>query len=249
LAERRGVLLLLLGAVPGWAGCAAVRQPTPAACVCASDLEAQPAPPGERYYCLVFSAESVPKLPRYTHTWVTAVRATPGRPGCPPELDAQTISWLPASLRIEPFDLCVERGVNLDLHATLRLMQAQGMCVSLWGPFEMRPGVYRKFLMQKRFVESGRLAFQSIDVVGEAGWTGAGSNCIHAVTDADPAFGPGPTLAFGDDAGSVMAAHLAGSGALVCPGRTHDWLLAALGLGGYPIGRPTARVPAGRCGA
>ena len=245
MVRRCGVLLLLWTA-PACLGCLAVRPPTPAACVCASDLEAQPAPPGERYYCLVFSAQSVPKLPRYTHTWVTAVRATPREQGRPPELDVQTISWLPATRRIEPFDLCVEPGVNLDLYATLRLMQAQGMTVSLWGPFEMRRGVYRNFLARKRFVESGRLAYQACDAVGEAAWTGAGSNCIHAVTDADPAFGAGPALAFGYDAASAMTAHLACSGGLLCPGQTHDWLIPALGLDSYPIRPQTARLPAGR---
>jgi hypothetical protein len=243
LVRRWGVLLWI---APAWVGCAAVRPPTPAACVCAADLEKQPVPPGERYYCLVFSAQSVPKLPRYTHTWVTVVRTTPRQQGCPLELDVQTISWLPAALHIEPFDFFVEPGVNLDLYATLRVLQAQCMGVSLWGPFEIRPGVYRKFLMQKRFVESGQLAYQAVDVVGEAAWTGAGSNCIHAVTDADPAFGPGPTLAFGYDAGSVMTAHLSCSGALLCPGQTHDWLIAALRLDCYPIARRTARLPARR---
>jgi hypothetical protein len=83
-------------------------------------------------------------------------------------------------------------------------------------------------------------------VVGEAAWAGAGSNCIHAVSDADCAFGPGPTLVFGYDAGSVMTAHLTCSGALVCPAQTHDWLVAALGLDCYPIRLQTARLPAGR---
>jgi hypothetical protein len=244
LVRRCGVLLLWTA--PAWTGCVAVRPPTPAACACAADLEAPPGPPGERYYCLVFSAQSVPKLPRYTHTWVSVVRATPRQQGCPPELDVQTISWLPATLDIEPFDFCVEPGVNLDLYATLRVMQAQCMCVSLWGPFEMRLGVYRKFLIQKRFVESGWLAYQAFDVLGEAAWTGVGSNCIHAVTDADCAFGPGPALAFGYDAASEMTAHLACSGALVCPEQTHDWLIAALGLNCYPIRLQTARLPAGR---
>jgi hypothetical protein len=238
--------VLLLWVAPAWVGCVAVRPPTPAVCVCAGDLETHPAPPGERYYCLVFSAQSVPKLPRYTHTWVTVVRATPREQGCPPELDVQTISWLPATLHIEPFDFCVEPGVNLDLYATLRVMQAQDMSVSLWGPFEMRRGLYRKFLMQQRFVESGRLAYQAFDAVGEAAWTGAGSNCIHAVTDADPAFGAGPALAFGHDAASVMTAHLARGGGLLCPWQRHDWLIAAVGLDSYPIRFQTARLPARR---
>jgi hypothetical protein len=83
-------------------------------------------------------------------------------------------------------------------------------------------------------------------VVGEAAWAGDAVNCIHAITDADPAaFGRGPTLAFGDDAGSVIAANLACAGALVCPERTHDWLLPALGLDRYPIVRRASRLPSG----
>jgi hypothetical protein len=118
------------------------------------------------------------------------------------------------------------------------------MRVSLWGPYELRPGLYRKFLMQKGFVESGRLAYQAFDVVGEAAWAGNGANCIHAVTDADPSFGPGPALAIGDDAGSEIAAQLACHGALLCPQQTHDWLIAALRLECCPIVRRSPRLPA-----
>lgn len=242
MVRRPGVLLLLL-APAACVGCSMVRPPSPAAAVRAQDLEQVPTPPGERYYCLVFSAQSVPKLPRFTHTWVTVVRATKHE-GCgPPTLEAHTISWMPAALSIEPYDFCVEPGINLNLYASLREMAAQGMRVSLWGPYEMRPGIYRKFLIQKRFVESGRLAYQALDVVGEAARTGAGSNCIHAVTDTDPAFGPGPALAIGDDAGSMMASQLACNGALVCPGRTHEWLIAALGLDRFSTVRRVARLP------
>jgi len=241
---RRVPLLLLL--LPAWLGCVAEGPLTSPAFERPRHLEQEPAPPGERYYCLIFSAQSVPKLPRFSHTWATVVRVSQGEDGGPPALDAQTISWMPAVIDIHPYDFFVEPGVNLDLCSTMREMQARGERVSLWGPFEMRPSVYRNFLSRKRFVESGRLAYQAIDVVGEAAWGGDGSNCIHAVTDADPAFGRGPTLAFGDDAGSVIAAQLAGNGALVCPEQTHDWLIAALGLGGCPIVRRTARLPAER---
>ena len=33
-----------------------------------------PAPAGERYYLLVFGAQTTPMVPRFTHTWVTFVR-------------------------------------------------------------------------------------------------------------------------------------------------------------------------------
>src|SRR5947208_1670392 len=101
--------LLLFAALPAWLGCFAA--PKPAA---PAFSYAQPA--GERYYCLVFSAQSTPKLPRYTHTWVTVVRAAEREPDCQPALDAQTISWMPAAIDIRPLDLFVEPGVNLDLH-------------------------------------------------------------------------------------------------------------------------------------
>jgi hypothetical protein len=72
--------------------------------------------PGERFYVIVFGAQSLPRLPAFTHSWATAVRVVECPSKCP-VLEAHTISWLPASLDIHPLRLTVEPGVNLGLHS------------------------------------------------------------------------------------------------------------------------------------
>ena len=49
----------------------------------------------------MFGSQSTPKLPRYTHTWVTVVRVAVG-PGGRPEVEQHSISWMPATLDIDP---------------------------------------------------------------------------------------------------------------------------------------------------
>src|SRR5947209_13374239 len=89
-------------------------------------LWAAPARADEYYFVVIFGAESVPKQPRYTHSWATFVKAT----GCGPDLntfrlEAFTISWMPATLDIRPLALLPEPGVNLDLHTSLRYVLSQ----------------------------------------------------------------------------------------------------------------------------
>ncbi|HVK10863.1 MAG TPA: hypothetical protein VM597_18990 [Gemmataceae bacterium] len=229
-------------------GCAylAVKPPTPAAAVRAGDLEAG-TPEGDRYFILVFGSQSVPKVPRRTHTWATVVRVTGT------EAEADTISWMPATLEIRPWRFRVEPGVNLGLTASVEWALADGQRVSAWGPYELRPGVYAKFRMQMAFLETGRVGYQCIDSTGEAGRTGRGCDCIHAVTDLDSEYDRRHYRLdrYGEAASRFIVRQLAERGALVDAGVTHDWLLAALGLDRYPIRRmagpapPPAAAPAG----
>jgi hypothetical protein len=191
-------------------------------------------PAGERFYMLVFSSQSIPKLPRYTHTWASVVRVKDRGPNQPPEIEHQTISWLPSTLQVRTWDLRVELGVNLDLHHSVDEMCAQRQRVALWGPYEIRPDLYRSFLAQKAFLESGRLGYQAIDILGEAGTNGNGTNCVHALTDSDERFGR-PLLGSGESTTESIVKHLADHGAFIDPDRTHVWLISALGLKRYPI--------------
>jgi hypothetical protein len=216
---------------PGCAGLAA-GTPTPARCL--SPTYDCPAP-GEHYYVLVFASQSRPPLPRFTHIWATAVRVTDR----PPAVETATISWLPATLDIRPLRPVVEPGVNLGLRETLDLVLREGERVTLWGPYECRPGLYRRFLVQKAFLESGRVGYQCDDELGEAALTGEGCNCIHALTDMDPQFGREhyPLTRYGDAAGRYIGEQLRERGALVDGGRTHAWVAAALGLDAFPLTR------------
>jgi hypothetical protein len=217
------------------AGCGAVQlvPPTPP---CQSCYVEGARSEGSRLYLLVFASQSTPKLPRYTHTWATVVRVRRQGPNRPLEIDCETISWLPASLQIRTWDLRIEPGLNLDLRQTIDLLRAQGQRISLWGPYEIEPELYCHFLKQKAFLESGRVGYQALDELGEAGITGNGLNCIHAVANCDERIGC-PLWSFGESAGESIVENLADYGALVRSTQSHDWLISALGLNDYHIHR------------
>jgi len=230
-----GRTLAALVLTPLIAGCTSMAaRPTSAANLVRFQGPENASPAGERYYMLVFSSQSTPKLPRYTHTWATVVRVKDCGPNRLPEIEHQTISWLPSALRVRTWDLRVEPGVNLDLHHSIEEMRAQRQRVALWGPYEIRPDLYFNVLPQKAFLESGRLGYQALDIVGEAGSNGNGTNCVHALTDSDERFGR-PLLGCGESTTESIVKHLADHGALIDPDRTHVWLISALGLERYPI--------------
>ena len=74
---------------------------------------------------------------------------------------------------------------------------------------------------------------------GEAGETGRGSNCVHAISDSDALFRRQayPLAYFGDAASQHILRQLVLRGAVPDPDTTHDWLIPALGLDRYPITR------------
>jgi hypothetical protein len=137
---------------------------------------------------MVFGSQSIPKMPRYTHSWATVVRVTDRDGQGLRPLEERTISWMPASLNINPLSRYVEPGVNLSLNFTIEEMLRHDERVSLWGPYEVGPGLFHRFTVQKDYLESGKIDYQCIDSFGEAARTGRGCNCIHGITDMDPEF-------------------------------------------------------------
>lgn len=241
MARSTRVLLVALFAAHA-AGCAALAEkpPTPAAQIPPEALD-YPAPLNERYYALIFGAQRVPYLrPDLTHTWAVAVKAT-WTDGCAePQLDVQHISWLPATLDIDPLRFRVEPPVNLEMHGTIRWALDTDQRIAMWGPYELQPRVYRRFLIQKEFLEtSGQVGYQCIDTVGEAAREGNGCDCIHAITDLDPQYSRAryPLIFYGHPASRRLVQEAARRQALIDPWTTHDWLIPALGLDQYPIDR------------
>ena len=198
-----------------------------------------PIPRGDRYFLLVFGAESAPKLPRFTHSWATFVRVGPTGAGMPPDIEVHSISWMPATLCIRTFRPMVEPGVNLSLHQSVRMAMGYHERISLWGPYEMPSGLYRKLMLQKQYLESGAIGYQCIDTVGESGVTGDGSNCIHAISDGDVLFTRQayPLTYFGDSASQNILRMLVERRAIPDVKTKHDWLIPLLGLDQYPICR------------
>jgi hypothetical protein len=222
-------------------GCAstAVRPPTPARDLPVQEMLAAQAVTKDRYFVLVFGSETRPRLPRFTHTWATVVKVTQ-TPDCDtPTLEAHTISWMPASLKIRPYSLHVEQGTNLDLQQSLEETLKHHEQVAMWGPYETWYGLYHRFEVQRAYIESGALAYQCTDAMGEAPRKGNGSNCFHALSDMDPQFDRSqyPLIFYGQPSARNIVRQISDRPILIQPWRTHDWLIPALGLDHYPIVR------------
>jgi hypothetical protein len=222
-------------------GCAAndIRPPSPARDINTKDLLALPTPPNERYYVLIFGSQSTPKVPRFSHSWATVVKVTDQPGGAAPAIEQHTISWYPATMKIKPWRFRVEDGTNLDLRTTIEEVLRHKERVSMWGPYEAWHGLYRRFLVQKQFMESGQVGYQCIDTIGEAPRDGAGCDCIHAMSDMDPIFDRRryPLTYFGEAASRNIVRQVRERPILIHPEQTHDWLISALGLDCYPIVR------------
>ena len=95
----------------------------------------------------------------------------------------------------------------------------------MWGPYECLPSFFHRFLVQKAFLESGRIGYQCDDNNGEAARTGDACCCIHAITDMDPDYGRDnyPLIWFGDSASEHIVDRFAERKSLIHPEIEHDW--------------------------
>jgi hypothetical protein len=219
-----------------------------AAIVCALAVSVAGSAHGdEHYYTIVFGSQSKPKLLTYTHTWATFIRVIgDGEDPNGYEVYQHTISWLPASLDVRTWALLPERGVNLDLYATLDVVAKKNEHVAMWGPFEILPQVYQRSLMVKAVLDSGAAQYRAISTPRNI----LISDCIHAVAAVDPIFGRGhyPLIRIGKPASRFIARQ----GMLRSDFdqyQTHAmWLVPRLGLDRYPIEViPPQHIPKRNC--
>lgn len=231
--SNRLVFLCLLAAT----GCAdlAVQPPTPARSMAFSGLREPP--PGEHFYVVVFGSESTPRLPRFTHTWGAFIHSIEQEPGIEPIVETHLISWMPATLDIRTLSFKIEPGANLGLDKTLRWALGTGQHIAQWGPYECRPELYYRAVVQQQFLTSGRMGYQCIDTMGEAARTGLGCDCIHAISDMDPQYSRNRyrLIRFGIAASRFIVYELGSRDMLINPNHTHEWLNHRLGLDAYPM--------------
>jgi hypothetical protein len=193
-----------------------------------------PARGGERYYSMIFGSQSSPKLLQFTHTWATFIRVV-GEGDDPSgyQVYQHTISWLPASLDVRTWAFLPERGVNLDLYATLEAVYKNRESVTMWGPFEMLPQVYERSLKVKAILDSGVAEYRAISTPRNL----LVSDCIHAVAAVDPVFGRGhyPLIRIGKPASRFIARQAMIRSAFDQYQTDASWLIPRLGLDRYPI--------------
>ena len=114
----------------------------------------------DSYYITVFGSGTLPLRASRTHTFATFthIQQTPAGPVA----ENDTISWMPATLRIRPLAPRPEPGVNLTQEQTFRWIESKGIRTSVWGPFEIKPERYAAYLERKAELESGEVRYRAI---------------------------------------------------------------------------------------
>ena len=100
----------------------------------------------------------------------------------PPQKILDTRLFDPARARSHPLWFKELHRFAEHMPETLEYARQNRERVSLWGPYECRTSFYRRFLVQKHFLETSGIGYQCVDNWGEAAHAGDGTNCIHAIT-------------------------------------------------------------------
>ena len=198
------------------------------------------APAAERYFVTIFGSQSIPKIPRYTHTWLAIVRWTDGMTPDRALADMKVISWMPDKLDIRTFAFRPEAGVNLCLEWSLRDAMRKHERISMWGPYELAPSIgpefYARVCEQVDKLSGGNARYRCL-VSETIPGNKLVSNCIHAVTDLVPVRNRGyisKLTRFGEEA-SEYAVHLFVANRWIDPKKTEDWIVPILGIDGAPV--------------
>lgn len=181
----------------------------------------------DRYYMLMFASQANPNIPPASHTFALFVKVNGlGHPPVQGQIETTIISWMPASLRIEPLERNPEPGKNFSLAETLQWSATVNATVSMWGPYPIKKELYDMAVKQVQHLNSGRVQYLCLDKK----WRGKGAtNCIHAVSDLDvtqPLLRTG--LARGNEASEIVLSHFDPH---ILPSReSNRWLVDRLGL-------------------
>jgi hypothetical protein len=194
------------------------------------------APAEPHCYVLLFGGQASKGRPNTAHTWATFACCRNGA------LDSFTISWLPCEMPVRPFALA-KPGRNYGLHETLQLYLTGRSDLDLWGPWEISPRLFDDAAAHKSLLDSGAVRFKTFDggpyVLRRPIWRTDVSHCVHAVTRCNEELRicSNPIDWYGALITRRVARSFEECGMLVNGNQTHDWLLDALDLRGYPLVR------------
>ena len=195
-------------------------------------------PDDASYYMTIFSAQADSRDPRRTHCFATFVKAIgTGDSAKDSPIEIHTISWMPESLDIVVLRRRPEPGVNLDLESSVRWAESRNSRVSMWGPYQIKKGLYDRAVEQEARLNSGQVLYKAID---RRFRPGIASNCIHAVADLDIDNGLLHSgQGRGDAASRQVAQHL--HRWIINPEQTHTWVASRLSLNSEPLSRGPER--------
>jgi hypothetical protein len=135
------------------------------------------APADERFYAVLFSYQSSDNAIESSHTFGSFYRTT-GSGDRRRVVETQTISWLPVSGKIS-LARPAEPGVNVPLNETLAAAEARGLQITVNGPFEIQPELFRRAAAQAARLARGELKYKAFNRFGRD----TSKNCIHALAD------------------------------------------------------------------
>jgi hypothetical protein len=198
----------------------------------------------QRFYMVLYGAQSVPIRIPQTHTWASFIRTSVDAMGERP-VELLTISWMPATLKIRYLSLKRESGIDLSLDETLNWVSSYNGRVSFWGPYEITAERYYRYVARKEELDSGEVTYRAI---GSLTRDPTVSNCGQSFARASRRLTQEydePTPVPGENGTSRLAMRYINLGLFIHPEITHDWLLPFVGVCRYPMTqrRPGERVP------
>jgi hypothetical protein len=148
------------------------------------------------YFMVVWAYEGAGNAPKDAHSFISFYDGDELADGG--TASAHTISWLPSTGVVHPME--IERGRNFSLAQTLALACQTGKRVSHFGPYEIKPELYRQALKRIALLNSGSVAYSPLNGPGRM-------NCIEAAGDiTDAYFDPGSS--WGAAASEAIVRHL-----------------------------------------
>jgi hypothetical protein len=165
----------------------------------------------DRYFIIPFAYQDKGNHPEFSHSFISVIRvfATNKEPRLTPglptrkykgwELEAFTISWLPANFLTNPH-LCVfdgpgsrlfpERnqcpispGKNLNLQQTIKLAVDAKDAVAMWGPYEIAKPGFDLGVKRKRLLDGGTIKYRADDRLYRKDRVAI--SCFHAMAGLD----------------------------------------------------------------
>lgn len=143
----------------------------PQAALCA---EGQGSVKGQ-YFLVVWASQGRDGDVLHSHTFASFYRGDDLARGV---VHPVTISWLPTDGVVHPFSL--EKGHNFSLDETLRMACRSNWKVVSWGPYKIRPELYRSAMRRVRELRSGHVRYSMMNAFSGS------MNCIIAAGDITP---------------------------------------------------------------
>ncbi len=128
-----------------------------------------------RYFLIVWAYQGRDDDLVHAHTFLSFYRGSDLAKGL---VHPTTISWLPASGPVQLFGAV--KGHNFTLDQTLKTACRAGAEVKSWGPYEVRPELFRAATRRVRLLQSGRIKYSMISAPPKS------MNCIAAAGDLTP---------------------------------------------------------------